>query len=216
MGPNNQGLSPSCTPQEMTPKLSIAIPYHDTPSTAFFLSRLLKSIEKQSFKDYEIVLTNEGAFARNHNAAILRSKGEIVQMLQMDDYLADNHALERIYAGFFPSTTWQISASLHDLNGNVGNLHAPKWTDDIYTGNNRLGSVSTLSFRRDKALLFEEPLSWVVDCDLYYRLYLKYGEPKICQVPNVVVDVRTDRLSHTLSDEFKREEVIYLRKKYGK
>lgn len=195
------------------PKISIAIPIHDTPKTAFFLSRLLSSIDKQSFKDYEIVITKEGAMAHNHNAAILKSKGEIVKLMQMDDYFGHGNALEEIITAFVPGTEWVISGSLHDYDGTVKNYHSPYWTDDIYTGNNRLGSISTLSFK--KQMLFEEPLTWLVDCDLYYRMYLKYGKPTILDTPNVIIDTRTDRLSHTLSDELKANEVDYLQKKYG-
>jgi hypothetical protein len=200
----------------MNPKISICIPYHDTPDTARFLARSLKSIEEQTFKDYEIVLTKEGPFARNHNAAIMKAKGDIVQMLQMDDYFSYSTSLRTIYDSFQEGDVWQITGSLHDVGGSIGAPHEPEWTDDIYTGNNRLGSVSTLSFRRESALLFEEPLTWVVDCDLYYRFYLKYGLPKLLTSKNVVIDTRTDRLSHTLSDELKAKEVKYLMKKYGK
>lgn len=197
-------------------KLSICLPYHDTPQTAFFLKRALSSIEKQSFTDYEIVLTKEGGFARNHNAAIMKAKGEIVQMLQMDDYFSDDYSLQDIVDGFDSGEVWQIASCLHDSNGNVGNPHRPRWTDDIYTGNNRLGSVSTLSFKREQALLFEEPLQWLVDVDLYYRLFLKYGLPNLNESLALTIDTRTDRLTHTLSDELKQEEINYLIKKYGK
>lgn len=200
------------------PKISLAIPYHQTPNTALYLSRLLKSVSRQSFKDYEIVLTHEGQFAENHNAAIKKSKGEIVQMIQMDDYLTHPSALQNIVDAYEqnPDKQWAITACMHHLEERESNLHQPKWTDDIYTGNNRLGSVSTLSMRKDKALLFEEPLSWTVDCDLYYRLYLKYGEPIYIQTPNVSIDTRNDRLSHTIPDEQKLDEINYLVKKYGK
>lgn len=197
-------------------KISLCIPYHQSPDTAFYLSRLLASIEKQTFKDYEIIITNEGLFARNHNAAIQRAKGEIIQFLQRDDYFADENSLQRIVGAYYPSTTWAITACLHESEGQVGWPHTPKWTPDIYTGNNRLGSVSTLSFRNVQPLLFEEPLTWLVDCDLYYRLYLKYGEPKIIPTYNVVINAGTDRLSHTLTEELKAKEVEYLHKKYAK
>lgn len=197
-------------------KVSLCIPIHDTPKTAFFLSRLLNSVAQQTFTDYEICITKEGPFAHNHNAAVQKAKGEIVQMLQMDDYLADENSLARICYSFTPETRWVISASLHDSNGQVGWPHTPQWTDDIYTGTNRLGSVSTLAMRREDALLFEEPLTWMVDCDLYYRLYLKYGPPKICTTPNVVIDTRNDRLSHTLTDELKQQEISYLKSKYDR
>lgn len=198
------------------PKISICVPYHDTPKTAFYLSRLLKSISEQTYTDFEIVLTNEPGMAHNHNAAILKSKGEIVQMMQMDDYFYDESSLQNIADGFKGGTTWQITNSIHEIGGWIGEPHHAEWTDDIYTGNNRLGSISTLSFKRDKQLLFEEPLTWLVDVDLYYRLYLKYGSPNILQTPNVVIDTRNDRLSHTLSDELKANEVEYLKRKYGK
>lgn len=196
-------------------RISIAIPIHQTPKTALYLSRLLRSIEIQTFKDYEIIITDEGPMAHNHNAAILKSKGELVQMMQMDDYFYDSFSLQKIVDGFKEDTAWQITACFHDVRGLVGGLHTPEYTQDIYTGNNRLGSISTLSFRRDKQLLFEEPLSWAVDCDLYYRLYLKYGLPNILNTPNVVIDTRNDRLTHTLSEELKTSEVNYLIKKYA-
>lgn len=195
--------------------ISIAIPYHDSPKTAFYLSRLLKSLDEQTYTDYEVVLTKEGPFARNHNAAIVKAKGEYIQMMQMDDYFSGPDALRSIVQGL-TNAPWQITACSHDINGVVAWPHEPQWTEDIFTGNNRLGSVSTLSFRRENALLMEEPLTWLVDCDLYYRLYLRHGLPCLNSDRNVVVTERPDRLTHTLSKELKDNEVEYLKKKYGK
>ncbi len=138
-------------------------------------------------------------------------------MMQMDDYFAHPAALQNIVDAYADQgTKWAITACEHDYDGMVRNYHAPQWTPDIWTGNNRLGSVSTLSMRKENALFFEEPLSWLVDCDLYYRLFIKYGEPKLITTANVVIDTRNDRLSHTLSDQLKAEETNYLVKKYGK
>lgn len=200
-----------------TPLVSIAIPYHQSARTSFFLARLLASIHDQTFKDYEICLTAEGPFARNHNAAIQKSRGKIIKLMQMDDYFSYADSLEKIVVSFEEGEAdWQITACLHDINGQVGAPHQPYWTDDIFTGNNRLGSVSTLAMRRDAALLFEEPLTWLVDCDLYYRLFLKYGPPQLLTSENVVIDTRTDRLTSTLSEELKAKEVEYLIRKYAK
>lgn len=200
-------------------KLSILIPYHDTPNTAFYLSRALQSIASQSFKDYEIVLTKEGQFARNHNAAIQKAKGEYVQMLQMDDYFAHEKALENIVKEIEQKEYfhhWMITACLHDIENQICNPHTPEWTDNIYIGNNRLGSVSTLSMRRESALQFEEPLQWLVDCDLYYRMYLKYGYPHINKDFGLVITERPDRLTNTISSIDKQNEITYLHKKYAK
>lgn len=194
------------------PKVSICIPYHQTDKTAFFLSRLLKSIEEQTFKDYEIVLTAEGQFAENHNAGIKKAKGEIVKLMQMDDYFSTPDSLGVMAKEFevFKSS-WGIVPTLHT----DGTFHTPLWTDDIYTGNNRLGSVSSIIFRKDHQMLFEEPLCWLVDCDWYYRMFLLYGEPTILSEYGVTVDVRTDRLSHTIPNEVKQAEINYLTQKYG-
>ena len=196
------------------PKVSICIPYHHTEKTAYFLTRLLKSIEEQTFKDYEIILTSEGLFAENHNAAIKKSKGEIIKILQMDDYFAHSNALQKIVDEFdeHVDKEWLISSTIHT----DGRKHDPQWTDDIYKGNNRLGSVSSIAFRKRSLILFEEPLCWLVDCDWYYRMYLKYGFPLISKDFGVVVDVRTDRLTHTISYEVKSAEIYYLIQKYGK
>lgn len=200
-----------------TPLVSIAIPYHDSPNTSFYLARLLASVHDQTFRDYEVVLTKEGPFARNHNAAIQKSRGKIIKLMQMDDRFSYADSLEKIVLAFEEEEAdWQITACLHDINGQIGAPHYPYWTDDIYTGNNRLGSVSTLTMRKESALLFEEPLTWLVDVEMYYRLYLKYGPPQLLRSENVVIDTRTDRLTSTLSEELKAKEVEYLLKKYGK
>lgn len=198
-------------------KISICIPFHDSPKSAFYLSRLLKSIEQQNFSDYEICFAKAGAMARTHNVAMLRGKGEIIKVMQMDDYFAHPSALEEIAWAFDtnPEKQWLISGCLHDQGGTIGSPHFPHWSDDIYTGNNTLGGISTLAMRKDNLMLFEEPLSWAVDIQLYYRMYIKYHLPILLNTMNVVVDVRTDRLTHTLPDELKRQEIEYLKKLYG-
>ena len=193
-------------------RFSIAIPIHDTPNTAFFLSRLLKSLAEQTFKDYEIVITKDGPMAHNHNSAILKSKGELIKIMQMDDYFAHPNALQEISDNF--EGEWLISACAHTNGKDVFNPHTPAWSDYMFTGNNTLGGFSTLTIRNEGKLLLEEPLTWLVDCDLYWRYYLKYGPPKLLNDVNVIVDVGTHRLTSTLDDELKRKEVEYMIKKY--
>ncbi len=199
------------------PKLSLLLPFHQTEQTAFFLSRLLKSIEKQSFKDYEIILTSDGAMAENHNAAIRKAKGEIIQFMGMDDYFTHPYSLDTLVEEYDknPDKAWAVTACMHHNNGREGDFHMPEWTDDIYTGNNKIGGLSVLSMRRDKAIFFEEPLQWLIDVDMYYRLYLKYGLPIFISNPNISVDTRETRSTHTISNDLKANEVEYLQKKYG-
>ncbi len=201
----------------MSTFVSLVIPHHDTPKSASFLARLFKSISEQTHTNYEIILAKANGMARAHNMGIARSKGEIIKIIQMDDYFAHPNALKMIVDEFHANAakSWLISASTHTENGvDTFSAHFPTWHDKIYNGVNTLGSMSTIAFYRDKQLLFEEPLQWIVDCDWYYRMYLKHGTPILSRNVGVVVDVGTHRLSSTLSDELKTNEVSYVLQKY--
>lgn len=187
------------------PKVSIAVPYHDTPHTDIFLARLLHSLAKQTFRDFEIVLTKEGKMAENTNAAILRSKGELVKVMYMDDYFAHENALKELVEAC--KGHWAIAGA--DNNPN------PYWTDDIHTGNNKLGSPSALIFRNSKKpLLFDEKMSWLLDCDLYKRLHDKHGPPDILRGEHIGIGIHPDQMSNTLTNEEKQNEHEYIRTKY--
>lgn len=202
---------------EIKTRISIAIPIYDTPKTAFFLARLFKSLSEQTFTNYEIVVTNGSPMAKNHNSSILNSHGELIKIMQMDDYFAHPEALETIVDTFKDEDQWMISSCIHQLDdGPRFGPHYPKWSDDMITGNNTLGGVSTITLRNNNPMLFDEKLSWLVDCDLYQRYYEKFGPPIYNQDIGIVIDTRKDRLTGTLADELKRWEGNYLMKKYAR
>lgn len=192
----------------MKPKVSIAVPYHDTPHTDIFLARLLHSLAKQTFRDFEIVITKEGKMAENTNAAIKRSKGEFVKIMYMDDFFATTAALELMVNEFSgPNINWCIAGAT--------NNQKPVWTDDIHTGNNKIGSPSALMFRNDEPLLFDENMSWLLDCDLYKRLHEKYGLPKFVWGPHIGIGIHPDQMSNILTEEEKMKETNYMKQKYA-
>ncbi len=195
--------------------ITIGIPYHNTSRTAFFLQRLMKSIDQQTYKDYEIVLAGDGDMGENHNAVITRAKGDIIKMMQMDDYFAHFDALQNIVNDFTDDTNWLISANLHDDGTVVGYPHIPEWNDKIYTGRNTLGSVSTLTLRKD-TLLFNDELRWMIDVDMYWRLFQNYGLPKLCMDPGVVVQWHEGQQTNLLTEEEKEKEYQLMMQKYGK
>ena len=122
----------------------------------------------------------------------------------MDDYFPDKDALKRIVDAF--EGIWQIT-------GVDTNPH-PYWTDNIETGNNKLGSPSALTMRREESLLFDERLNWVLDCDYYKRMRAKYGLPQILDEVNVNLGIHEGQTTNVLSDEIKQQEVDYLHEKY--
>ncbi len=201
------------------PKVSIVIPFHWMKNWQFFLTRCLESIENQSFKDYEVILTKVGSMPVTTNRVIQEAKGELIKVLYMDDYLVHGSSLEKIVEAFDyrhinfkgeKPVEWLITAT--DDNEN------PHWTDDIETGNNKLGSPSALVFRNhfESNLLFDENMSWLLDCDYYKRMYEKYGEPLIWNTIAVRIGKGDHQMTHILTNEQKLAEHEYIKEKYGK
>ena len=173
---------------------------------AFFLWRAINSIMEQTFKSYEIIIVKEGSMPVNTNAGIKKAQGQLIKILYLDDYFAHPNALQEIADNFEFMDEWLITACDTNLN--------PYWTDDIHLGNNKLGSPSCLTFRNRDIELFDENLSWLLDCDLYKRLYEKHGEPKILKSINVNIGVGDHQMTNLMSDDYKLSEHKYLQKKY--
>lgn len=188
------------------PKISICIPTHNMDNKEFFLDRALNSVRSQTFQDWELVITEDGKMAENTNSAIKKAEGVLVKILYMDDWLAHENALQDIWDNFEFGDEWMIT-------GANTNPH-PYWTDDIETGNNKLGSPSALTMRKRSAMMFDERMSWLLDCDLYKRLYEEYGPPKILDSVGVNIGIHPGQMTNILTDKEKLAEHKLIRKKY--
>jgi len=179
----------------------------------FFLKRALDSIEQQTFKDYEIVITEEGKMAENTNAAIKKAKGEIIKILYMDDYLAHPNALENMAQSFRGG--WLATGCAHDNGKELFNIHYPEWnsSEEMMKGVNTIGSPSVIMLENDDPLLFDENLSWLLDCELYKRLFERYGKPIILNDIGVIMGVGEHQMTNLLTDEEKLSEHKYLNEK---
>ncbi len=192
------------------PKLSIAIPFYKGMKNAdFFLNRALDSIKTQSFKDYEVVITEHGAMAENTNFAIKHCKGDLIKILYQDDYLADENSLQVIIDAF--KGGWLVTGCKHD-NGMVGNYHEASYSPN----ENTIGSPSVLTIGNKDPLMFDENMTWLLDLDYYNRLYERYGEPTIISHANVIIGLHDGQATNILSDEIKINEQNYLNKKHDK
>lgn len=193
----------------MQPKISICIPFHWMKNWQFFLARCLESIEKQTFKDYEVILAKVSSMPVTSNRVIGQAKGELVKILYMDDWFAHPDALKDI-------VEFMDNEVGHWLITGVDTNPTPMWTDDIQTGNNKLGSPSALTFRNlfNKNLLFDEKLSWLLDCDLYKRLQKEFGTPRIMSGVNVNIGVGDHQMTNIMSNDYKLSEHEYVRNKY--
>lgn len=185
----------------------------------FFLWRLVQSIMSQTFKDYEVVITQEGSMPVNTNAGIKKAKGEIIKIMYLDDYFAHPNALQAIVNAFTEEDTWLVTGCLHQDSSpetleEPHSPHYPTYSPDIYTGNNTIGSPSILAIRNNSPLLFDENLSYLLDCDLYYRYYQKHGPPKILNDLNMVIGLHPDQTSNRMSQKEKLLEYDYVIQKF--
>lgn len=202
------------------PKISVCVPIHDMKNGDYFLWRLVQSLMSQTFKDYELVITQDGLMAANTNAGIKKARGELVKILYLDDYFAHENALQEIVDNFTAEDHWLVTGCVHqkveaDYYEDPHSPHIPLYTNDIHTGNNAIGSPSVLTFRRDGGLLFDENMSWLLDCDLYKRYFTEYGPPKTLEDLNVIIGVGDHQTTYKLSNKEKLSEHNYLHGKYA-
>lgn len=196
------------------PRVSIIIPIHPMQDKEYFLWRLIDSITKQTFIDYEIIVTQEGRMAENTNAAIKRARGELIKILYLDDFFAHKNALKEIVENFKKEDNWLVTGCLHQEIGGYPHIpHLPTWNENVKKGNNTLGSPSVVTIRNHGHLLFDERLDWMLDCDFYDRYYKAYGLPKMIDDSNVVIGIGEHQSTYLISMEQKQSEVEYLRTK---
>ena len=199
----------------MNPKISIVVPFHWMAGWSYFLDRCLKSIESQTYKNYEVILVKAGTMPVTSNRAIESARGELVKIIYMDDYLAHPDSLKKIVEHFPKEAHWMATGCLHQIGDKTpGTGHLPEWNDSIQTGNNTIGSPSVITLRRAGALFFDEKLSWLLDVDLYRRLYDTYGAPVLLNDMNVVIGLHEGQTSNLMPQAAKLSEHEYLYKKY--
>lgn len=224
------------------PKLSVAMPVYEMKDGAKFLRHSLRILKSQTFRDFEVVVSDNSAgdelknvcrdfssleinyfksdrkgMAPNSNAAIEASKGELVKILYQDDFLSDERSLHEIVDNFISDVNWLVTGCAHLDNeeGEWEDPHMPTYNPEIFLGKNTIGSPSVLTIRNSPPFLFDENLTWLLDCDLYRRLYDEWGEPAVLDVVNVIIRRGEHQMTNLISAERKQWEQDYLIKKYS-
>lgn len=232
-------------------KLSICIPttelkYSDgTIMGDYMLNHLLKSIEMQTFTDYEIIISDHspssiikdecdkwghlnltyyknetgiGSAAKNLNFAITKANGEYIKTIFQDDYFLTPNALEVIVSNI-GDKNWGAVGTMHCNEDNTNQLyrpHSPRWDDPVKI----LSGVNTVSgpsviFFKNDGDYFDENLGWLNDVEFYYRLFKKFGLPLLIEDKLVVQRLRNEGVSNKLNNKIKEEESIYVLAKHG-
>ena len=228
------------------PFFSIAIPaYGYEGKGGEFLEHNFKILESQTFKDFEIVLSDHsvdetvktiydkwsnklnikylpynkgrGFISPNLNNAIKNSEGEWIKILFQDDFLYDEKSLsvQKDFIESHEKIKWVITTFCHSNDGfNFYRVYNPIYSENIWSGNNTLGNPSNLTIKNDDLIYFDEELNWLVDCEYYYRLKLKHGNPKILDKLTVVNRTHGNGLTDKTPQSIKDKELEILIRRY--
>lgn len=210
-------------------KVSICVPIYGMEDGLKFLKRNISSIMNQTFKDYEIIVSDDSendyfekwfyehpyipvkyvrnqktkGIAGNTNFAIDNAVGEIIKIMYQDDFFYQRTSLRDIVKHFTPTTYWLATGCIHTWDGvNLVNPHYPYYSES----QNTLGSPSVTAFKREVQTRFNPNYQWVVDLDFYKRLKKERGRPKIINDINVIIGWHMGQATHKISGEKKELE----------
>lgn len=199
-------------------KISICIPTWEQYGVGVsMLKRCLDSIQRQTFRDFEIIVSDNSqndeirqfcemfgkiryiynpvrGMATNTNNAISKARGELIKILYQDDWLVDEDALEDIVDNFQEEDIWMITA--------CSNNKKPHYQENA----NTLGSPSVLTIRNKDILLFNSNLKWMLDLEYYNRMFWKYGNPKILNKIGVIIGIHDHQETNHLTQEEKQKD----------
>lgn len=151
-------------------------------STNDDIEKLCESFSNSFELNYFRNENSRGNGPANTNNSIRNAKGEIVKIMFQDDFFYSNLALESIVKKFEEgSVKWLVNGCnhTHDDGKTFSNFMIPYWNDNIPTGTNTISSPSVLSFLNNQSVFFDEDLVMLMDCEMYYQLFKKYGLPTI-------------------------------------
>lgn len=160
---------------------------------------------------------NRGNGPSNTNNAISHADGDIVKIMFQDDFFYQKNAIELIEKEFQNNDcNWLVTGCNHtkDDGKTFFNFMVPTWNDKIIYGVNTISSPSVLSFRKNNYCFFDEDLIMLMDCEMYYQLYTKYGLPKI--ITNCLITNRMHQ--HQISSLYHNDmgtEINYIKNKHN-
>ena len=157
-----------------------------------------------------------GNISANTNNALQNADGEILKVLFSDDFILTNNLVEELDKAFTDEIDWAVTGYAHTIDD--GQTHynpkIPYYNEKLLEGVNTLSSPSILALRRGIDMYFDERLTMLMDCDMYYRLYKYHGEPAILKdyhISNREHKTQTQRTYEHLLPE----EIEYLKEKHS-
>jgi glycosyltransferase involved in cell wall biosynthesis len=202
-----------------------------------FINKNIQSILSQTYKNMEIVISdhsknddienyikglgldnivylrnteNIGFPAHNTNNAIKKSSGNYIKLMNLDDFIVGEDTLQLMVDLLLNEGKWVISGCIHyDYgNGSWTNPIIPRIEGDgrhLIRGINFVGCPSVGLIPRDE--YFDTEVLYMIDCELWYRMFIKYGYPGVLKDYRISVGIG----DHTLTSQWalKQSDLLY-------
>jgi glycosyltransferase involved in cell wall biosynthesis len=183
-----------------------------------FVKDLIKKLNTDKIKYYRYY-ENIGLPAYNTNNAIRLSLGDYIKIMNQDDYFYNGDTLTKM-VNKINNNNWVLSGFIHydTESKNYYNRMTPKIEGDgkhLLNGINTIGCPSVGMFPKDN--FFDTNVEYMIDCELWYHLFKKYGYPEIVDDSNIVIVTGNHNLTSQLIDvskEMIKKDKIYCYKKY--
>jgi glycosyltransferase involved in cell wall biosynthesis len=140
---------------------------------------------KEYANEFEInYVKNEekrGQISANTNSALRHADGQILKVMFQDDFILTKNLVEELDKAFVDGVDWAVTGFAHTIDDGHShyNPKIPEYNDRLLEGVNTLSSPSILAMRNGIDEYFDEELTMLMDCDMYYRLYKYHGDPAV-------------------------------------
>jgi glycosyltransferase involved in cell wall biosynthesis len=151
--------------------------------------------------------------ANNTNNAIAHAAFDFIKIMYQDDVLSQKYSLQ-LFEEALKRKPWVISSWLEiDEQGRFHGKHDPFWNQFMLKGRNTFGMPSAVAIQRN-GVAFDPKLRTLLDCEYYWLLHEKYGEPEY--IERSLVSCRYWHQSASMMQrDFGVEEYEYLAAKHG-
>lgn len=198
------------------PEISVCIPTYEYKGDGVkYLDELFGSLETQTFKDFDVVISDHsvddkimnfcrdneynfdityirnangrGYQSSNTNCVLSNAEGRILKLMYQDDIFVNNLSLKKIKEAFDNSDAkWLFHGFTHTTDGVETHRECvPHWCDMMLEGRNLLGSPSCLAILNGYELEMDENIKLLIDTELYHRMRMEHGMP--CFVQDILI-----------------------------